>query len=85
MEGYMRAVCFDEKILVELNENETQFENEVKLASAIWFYSRHRLTLPQAAVLAGLSVAEFMIMLGGSSIPSIDYPAEDLSREMNVI
>jgi predicted HTH domain antitoxin len=81
----MSTITFDDNVLLELNEDDKQFETDVKLASSVWFYSQHRLTIGQAAKMAGMSVQEFMLYLGKCNIPCIDYPATDLEREMKSI
>ena len=43
-----------------------------------------RLSLGQAAKLAGYSKATFIELLGKLGVPVIDYSAEDLQQEMNL-
>ena len=81
----MSTITFDDKGLLELNEDDKQFETDVKLASSVWFYSQHKLTIGQAAKMAGMSVQDLMLHLGKCNIPCIDYPATDLVREMKNI
>ena len=51
------------------------------IPGAVHFENRH-LTLVHAAKLAGLSVEEFVILLGEAGIPVADYPAEELDEEV---
>jgi len=46
-------------------------------------YETGRLSLGQAAKLAGYSKRTFMELLGKNGVPVFDYPADDLKREMN--
>ena len=54
-------------------------------STAHWRYAssrKRRLTLVQAARLAGLSAEEFLALLGEAGIPAADYPAEELDEEV---
>ncbi len=81
----MTSVAFEDKILVELNSDKREFEKDVKTGTAIWLFMRHKLTLGQAAGLAGLSQFEFMRNLDENGVPAIDYSVEDLNREVENI
>lgn len=78
----MHTVAFDERLLTELNEDVGEFDQDVKLGSAIWFYVRHKLTLGQAAKLADRSQFDFMKALNEHGIAVVDYPASDLADEI---
>jgi predicted HTH domain antitoxin len=58
-------------------------ESDAKLGLAISFWREQRLTLGQAAKLAGIGKAEFMAELGKRQIPIFDY-ADDLEAEANL-
>ena len=79
----MQTVAFNDKLLLELNTDVREFENDVRLGTAIWYFIKHRLTLGQAAELAVKSQYEFMQCLNENGVASIDYPAEDLKKELS--
>ena len=80
----IQTVAFDDRFLAELNEDSGEFEQGVRLAAATWFYVCHKLTLGQAAEMAGESQYEFMGRLSRFGWSAIDYPAEDLCAEAAV-
>ena len=43
-----------------------------------------RLTLSQAAKVAGVSIEEFMELLAETDIPAVDYPPEELADELKI-
>jgi predicted HTH domain antitoxin len=57
---------------------------EARFLLMVKLFETGRLTLGQAAKLAGYSKPTFIELLGKLGIPVIDYPAEDLEQEMNV-
>ncbi|NER39807.1 MAG: UPF0175 family protein [Oscillatoria sp. SIO1A7] len=57
---------------------------EAKLLLMGKLYEVGRLSLGQAAELAGYSRPTFMELLGKMGIAVFDYPSEDLEREMNL-
>ena len=77
----MQTVTFDDRFLTELNEDHREFEQDVRLAAATWFYMCHKLTLGQAAEMAAQSQYEFMRRLSRLGWPAIDYPPENLRTE----
>ena len=77
----MQTITFDDRFLAEVNEDRREFEQDVKLAAATWFYVCHKLTLGQAAEMAGQSQYDFMNRLSRLGWSAIDYPPEDLSAE----
>jgi predicted HTH domain antitoxin len=56
-------------------------EEEAKLSLAMSLYEAHKISLGQAAKMAGFSKRAFMELLGRHSIAVFDYPAEELRRE----
>ena len=77
----MQTITFDDRFLPELNEDRREFEQDVRLAAATWFYVCHKLTLGQAAEMATESQYEFMRRLSRLGWSAIDYPPEDLRAE----
>lgn len=49
---------------------------------ALHLFESHQVTLAQAAKLAGLSLEEFVELLGELGLPAVDYPAADLESEL---
>ena len=57
---------------------------EARLLLMAQLYEKGRLSLGQAAKLAGYSKPTFMELVGKLSIAVFDYPAEDLQRELDI-
>lgn len=55
---------------------------EAKLLLAAKLFELGRLSLGQAAELAGYSKSTFMELLGSLNVPVFDYPAEELKQEL---
>ena len=68
------AVPFDELLIGQ----------GVHRAMALHLFESQQVTLAQAAKLAGLSLEEFVELLGEAGVPAVDYPAEELEEEMAV-
>ncbi len=56
---------------------------EALLALSSWLYRKGRLTLGQAATLAGYSKQTYIEILSRQGIAVIDYPAEELADELD--
>jgi len=54
---------------------------EARLLLMVKLFETGRLSLGQAAKLAGYSKRAFMELLGKLGVPVFDYPAEDLQEE----
>lgn len=68
------AIPFDEKLLnwgVDKDLALALFENKL-------------ITLAKAAKLAGLSIEDFLDILSEAKIDAVDYPAEDLVKEIEI-
>lgn len=57
---------------------------EARLLLMAQLYEKGRLSLGQAAKLAGYSKPTFMELVGKLGIAVFDYPAEDLQRELDI-
>jgi predicted HTH domain antitoxin len=57
---------------------------EARLLLMVKLFETGRLSLGQAAKLAGYSKPTFIERLGKMGVPVIDYPAEDLQQEINL-
>lgn len=56
--------------------------DEVRTLAAVKLFEVRRVSLGQAADLAGHSVRSFVDVLARYRVPVINYPAEDLEREI---
>ena len=56
----------------------------VQRALAVRLFETEVLTLSQAAKVAGLSVEEFLGVLRAAGVVAVDYPAEELDKEMEI-
>jgi predicted HTH domain antitoxin len=66
------AVPFDERLL----------DHGVHRMMALHLFESGQMTMAQSARLAGLSLAEFIELLGLMGIPAVDYPPEELEKEL---
>jgi predicted HTH domain antitoxin len=57
---------------------------EARLLLMVKLFETGRLSLGQAAKLAGYSKRAFMELLGKLGVAVFDYPPEDLQREINL-
>ncbi len=57
-------------------------KNEVSLLIASKLYEQGRLSLGQAAEVAGLSKRAFAEVLGRYGVSVINYPAEDIAKDV---
>lgn len=60
----------------------TVTEDEARLFLAMKLFEEGKLSLGQAAIVAGYSKRAFMEILGKHGVPVFDYPAEDLERDL---
>lgn len=58
--------------------------DEAKLLLAVKLFETGKLSIGQAAKLAGYSKRTFIELLSKMGVPVIDYPAEDLEREISL-
>lgn len=68
------AIPFDRR-LVELG---------VAADMALGLFERRLVTMAKAARLAGLTLDAFMALLAQTGLDAVDYPAEEMAREMEV-
>jgi len=73
-----------ENILISLNQNVEEFEKHLRLSSALELFKSHKLSLGKAAELAKMSRRDFMAELNKHKIPIIDYPPEELEKELEI-
>ncbi|HZL13385.1 MAG TPA: UPF0175 family protein [Verrucomicrobiae bacterium] len=70
------------ELMVELPFNVTN--DEAKLALAVRLFEKGRVSLGQAAKLAGFTKRAFIDVLGREGIPVVNYPAGELTKEMEI-
>ncbi|MHB8416224.1 MAG: type II toxin-antitoxin system prevent-host-death family antitoxin [Acidiferrobacteraceae bacterium] len=66
------AIPFDERLL----------RHGVHRAMALYLFEFRQLTLVQAAKVAGMSVEEFITLLGEAGLPAVDYPPGELKEDL---
>ena len=47
------------------------------------FFEKQHLTLARAARVAGVTLEEFVDLLGRAGVPAVDYPPEELDEEID--
>ncbi len=57
-------------------------DKEVRMSLASKLYERGKLTMGQAAELAGYSKETFMELLADYNVPLINYPADELDQDI---
>lgn len=68
------------ELMVELPLNVSR--EEAQLAMAVRLFEKGKISLGQAANMAGFSKRAFIDILGREGIPVVNYPAEDLQKEL---
>jgi predicted HTH domain antitoxin len=58
--------------------------DEARLLLTVKLFETGKLSLGQAAKLAGYSKRTFIELLGKMGVPVLNYPAEDLEREIDL-
>jgi len=58
--------------------------DEARLLLTVKLFETGKLSLGQAAKLAGYSKRTFIELLGKMGVPVLNYPAEDLEREISL-
>ena len=78
--SYKSWRCGLSAVTIELPENVA--EDEARLMLALKLFETARLSLGQAAKMAGYSKATFMEIAGKHGVPVFAYSAEELRREL---
>lgn len=73
------------ELLFTLNQTEEEFTHQIRLSSAIQLFKKQKLTLMQAADFAQMDWYQFVAELDKNDIAVIDYPADELAREIESI
>jgi predicted HTH domain antitoxin len=69
------------EFIVELPFNVTN--DEARLALAVRLFEKGRVSLGQAAKLAGFSKRAFIDVLGREGVAVVNYPASELAKEVD--
>ena len=72
----MRTVTFDIPDTLDLDNK------EIGMLLATRLYEQGRLSIGQAAVIAGLTKRTFVELLGRYNVSLFNYPSSDLSRDV---
>lgn len=72
-------------LFVAVPLDEHLLEHGVAVALACRLFAEKVVSLNKAARLAGLAVEAFMERLGAMGIPAVDYPPEEIDRELETI
>ena len=70
-------------LLLTLREQPEAVASAARLTAAIYYLNEKRLSLGQAARLAGLTRLEFLDVLVAQGIPAFDLPSTDAAAEVN--
>ena len=68
------------ELAVELPFNVTN--DEARLALAVRLFEKGRISLGQSAKMAGFSKRAFIDVLGREGVPVVNYPADELAKEI---
>lgn len=69
-------------LLVALREQPNEFAEEVRLVTAIHYLRQKRLSLGQAARLAGMNRVDFLDALAARDVAVFDLSADDAAAEV---
>jgi len=70
-------ISIPDSVVLSTRQSTVQFEAEAKIAIAIKFYRDEKLSLGQAAELAGFSECEFLKLLGQYGISVFRYEGDE--------
>ena len=73
-------ISIPDSIVLSTRQSTKQFESEAKKAIAIKFYTDEKLSLGQAAELAGLNKFEFMKLLGQNNISVFRFDGDEETK-----
>lgn len=76
------SIDIPDDLLLALHEQPGEFAQEVRLVAAIHYLREKRLSLGQAAKLAGMNRLDFLDVLAARGIPAFDLSAEDAAMEI---
>ncbi|MCL2662745.1 MAG: UPF0175 family protein [Oscillospiraceae bacterium] len=76
-------ISIPDSVVLSTRQSSVQFETEAKIAIAIKFYRDEKLSLGQAAELAGFSEFDFLKLLGQYGISVFRYEGDEESELQN--
>lgn len=76
-------VKIPEQIFLSIGEELSVFRENVKLYLALFLFQTHKLSLGKSAEFANVSKDYFIDVLDKYKIPLINYPVDDLDKELN--
>ena len=75
-------ISISDKLLLSTRQTSKEFEAEAKKAIALKFYIDEKLSLGQAAELAGLSELGFLLYLGDNNVSVFRFESDDCNAEL---
>ena len=72
-----------EDILNSLNQNEKEFTDQSRLFTAMQLFKNHKISLGQAADIAGIKKEQLLIELDRYDLDFIDYAPSELTKELD--
>lgn len=75
-------IAISDTVVLSTRQTNKEFEFEAKRAIALMFYKSEKLSLGQAAELAGLSKYEFMKFLGENNVSVFRFDGDDLEVDL---
>jgi predicted HTH domain antitoxin len=79
------ALDIPDHLLIVLNESEDSLKLDIKYEFSKNLFKKGKFTLSQGAEFAGIDLKEFMNKISRDGIPVIDYPSEDLNKELEFL
>ena len=81
----MQTITLDlpEDVFVAMRRSPEEFAREMRLAAAMLWYSRGRISQEKAAQIAGLNRAEFLKALARNEMDVFTVDFDDLQRELD--
>lgn len=75
-------ISIPEAVVISTRQSYKEFEADAKRAIALKFYADEKLSLGQAAELAGFSKNDFIKYLGNNNISIFRYESDDYVEEL---
>jgi predicted HTH domain antitoxin len=76
------VIDIPDDLLLALREQPGEFAQAARLAAALYYLREKRLSLGQAARLAGLTRLDFLDVLAAHGMPAFDLTAADAAAEV---
>lgn len=76
------SIDIPDDLLLTLREQPGEFAQELRLVAALHYLREKRLSLGQAARLAGMNRLDFLDTLAARGVPAFDLSAEDAVAEV---